>query len=873
MQRLTAAAGRTYRRGMPDGGRTRRIEEWVTTAGTVAGGLAALGGFVYLIGGMVMWLRFKTADLPADQGVAVMSKEQLFVVGLRLMVIPLLVTGTIAILLADRAAKERTGAGPLVRRLATVATLLLAALLLIWAFAVAGWPTGLAMLLDAVVLGGGVAVAITARKRLGRGDEVARKNRGATNDAAENAAPEKAAAASARATNDAAAIVAADEDAADEDRRDQDARRVGWLAPATAVAAIALVPILCFAIPGLRLDDIGARFAVAVGALLAMLLPAVAYGAARLPRPPLPVAVLVIVGASELAAWSIVLGAPWWAAVAIALGAIAIAAVAGPLARRRPFGMKPPAVELSARLRRILVVGLCATALAAWSIVLASEWWVRAAIALGAIVVLGTLAAAVLAVRQAKPRDLHPRWWWLLPALAIVAVGLIVPWSFASATWPLGLGLVIVVWLWRRARLRMSDDRETERRRMLRYMAAAAVVAAAVVSIGRQLDEPVQLLHATVTFKDKTPDVEGAYLNSTSDVVYVGNPTAGTIDVIPRDDVRQVAVGPPEERAPSPSLLSRIVPGERRFSVRPLEFWCDGERYGWFEADSVCETQPFVRWLREEHHRDMDRLGMPIRVQCPLELGEVCRGWVQFRSEEDYLHGRAGIPRPVVPDPVRFAVGGTKTREFCATLTDGQLDLLSDGSGKTAAPAERPRAEGAPEDEEPDEPGIARFSVALTDDAEGETVLSTSDYGLLVERERMRAVKRTASNCQPHLELTTEVKARKLTLSVTARPRAKGIRPWHVEGAVLVEARRLDESATRRHLGKPKLENGGATVSSRLPAGDWCIYVSHRAAHGIAYDRPRVIEAITVGGQKREPEESTAEKQRLRCLDLARRAA
>src|SRR5262249_55038773 len=70
-------------------------EVWASI-GQVAAAVAACGGFVYLIGGLVMWLRFREADLPADQAVALMSKEQLLVVGLRLMVLPAAVTGVLA---------------------------------------------------------------------------------------------------------------------------------------------------------------------------------------------------------------------------------------------------------------------------------------------------------------------------------------------------------------------------------------------------------------------------------------------------------------------------------------------------------------------------------------------------------------------------------------------------------------------------------------------------------------------------------------------------------------------------------------------------------------------------------------------------------
>src|SRR5918997_850930 len=127
------------------------LEDWLTRVGTVAGAVAGLAGFVYLVGGVVMWLRFRTADLPADQGVALMSKEQLFVVGLRLMILPLLVTGALVGVLALRAS-DRTRS--LVHRaaLGVLATMLL--LLVVWSFGVIGWPPILAVILEALVLAG-----------------------------------------------------------------------------------------------------------------------------------------------------------------------------------------------------------------------------------------------------------------------------------------------------------------------------------------------------------------------------------------------------------------------------------------------------------------------------------------------------------------------------------------------------------------------------------------------------------------------------------------------------------------------------------------------------------------------------------------------
>ena len=161
--------------------------------------------------------------------------------------------------------------------------------------------------------------------------------------------------------------------------------------------------------------------------------------------------------------------------------------------------------------------------------------------------------------------------------------------------------------------------------------------------------------------------------------------------------------------------MSRIIPGARRFSARPLELWCDGERYRWTEPDTLCRAHPQLLWRTREHHRDYDRLGAPVRVRCPEQARGVCRGWVLLRTRARYLHGPAGVPRRVVPEPVRFAVGAGKPTEVCLTLTPGQFGLLRRSAG------EKPVA----------------FDAVVAQDREGETVSERGYYGLYVGRGRV----------------------------------------------------------------------------------------------------------------------------------------
>src|SRR5262245_9250614 len=79
------------------------FEQLVTRIGTLAGAVAGTVGFVYVVGGAVMWLRFWRSDVPADQALALVPRTNLLVVGMRVLILPALAAGGLFLLLAKRA--------------------------------------------------------------------------------------------------------------------------------------------------------------------------------------------------------------------------------------------------------------------------------------------------------------------------------------------------------------------------------------------------------------------------------------------------------------------------------------------------------------------------------------------------------------------------------------------------------------------------------------------------------------------------------------------------------------------------------------------------------------------------------------------------
>ena len=78
------------------------FEELIARVGVLAGAAAGTVGFIYVVGGAVMWLRFWRADLPADQALALVPRSDLLVVGMRVMILPALAAGGLFLLLAQR---------------------------------------------------------------------------------------------------------------------------------------------------------------------------------------------------------------------------------------------------------------------------------------------------------------------------------------------------------------------------------------------------------------------------------------------------------------------------------------------------------------------------------------------------------------------------------------------------------------------------------------------------------------------------------------------------------------------------------------------------------------------------------------------------
>ena len=418
----------------------------------------------------------------------------------------------------------------------------------------------------------------------------------------------------------------------------------------------------------------------------------------------------------------------------------------------------------------------------------------------------------------------YRRWW--LPVLVIVVVGLVVPWSFASASWPIAIGLVLGVWYWRIRSLDRDDPKA--RARFTRTITFTAVLAAAIVSIGRQLDEPVQLLHATVTSKaEGAATIDGVYVNASGDQVYVGRPGAGTIVAVPRSEVRDIAVGPPDERAPSSSLLSLAIPGDLRFSARPLEFWCNGVKYHWDESRSVCRSHPTLFWKESEsqHIRDFQRLGLPVRVWCPAEAQRPCSGYVILRSRKRFQFGPAGVPRPILPPPVPFSVDTSRPTEVCLPVTEGQFRLMREQSGET--PLE--------------------FEAIVARDAEGETEFDSGDYWVKVGRSGSRpgrSERATASR----LRIRSRVNGQSVRVGVIAWPRTTSITPRQVAGSVRLSA--WGAGGSMKPLGtralKPTPTTGAARFKFTLPAGVWKLQARYISGAGIVYPQAHARRTVIV---------------------------
>ena len=374
----------------------------------------------------------------------------------------------------------------------------------------------------------------------------------------------------------------------------------------------------------------------------------------------------------------------------------------------------------------------------------------------------------------------------LKTALAILALAfaLMLPFSFASATWVLAAVLVLGYLRYERrpagveptrersrpdehprraperdaaggriavARARLAAASEWWRERLARLrpllplqrrelrvasplVATVLVVAvAAVVSLGRQFDQPVQLLDSTVRLQDRGQAINGVWISSDSDEVFVG--VGDEIKAIPRSTVRDVTLGPPRERAPSPSILSRAL-GGNRYAITPFDWWCNGERYSWGEVGDLCRTQIEVVHAPGQPVQRPDLAGdaVPVKLHCPEIAKRPCRGFLRLSSRNRYRLGPAALPKPVTFRSRVRPVGAADTNEagiapgqskvVCVPVDQGQRGLL-----RNTPPIEDPMALAVGFGKRP-----LPFDLTVSADEQGRNVVRSERYFINVTR-------------------------------------------------------------------------------------------------------------------------------------------
>jgi hypothetical protein len=244
------------------------------------------------------------------------------------------------------------------------------------------------------------------------------------------------------------------------------------------------------------------------------------------------------------------------------------------------------------------------------------------------VLILPALAAGGLFLWLAKRSNGAPqRRTLVLLAIPAIVLVLVVPLSFGSFAWPVGAVGLALVWA-----LVLPKYRETDGWGLVWRAGVAAMLAAALVSIARQLDHPVRLPSATLTFTDKHPSVTGVLVSADADEVVLGFPAKETLQSYPRDSVQVLDIGPAlDRRSPPASLLSKLI-GEDAWAATPLELWCGGERYAWGRIGDLCQTQPTVlpataRFAARAVH---------VQVECPETAHEGCSGFFTLTTEGDF---------------------------------------------------------------------------------------------------------------------------------------------------------------------------------------------------------------------------------------------
>jgi hypothetical protein len=300
-------------------------------------------------------------------------------------------------------------------------------------------------------------------------------------------------------------------------------------------------------------------------------------------------------------------------------------------------------------------------------------------------------------------------------AVLLVALALMLPATWASLGWAAAAAMIIS---FRVRQLRRPPGRLDPRL----AMALVAVAAAGLVSLARQLDQPVQLLSAHVQL-DNGSVRSGVYVSTTGDDVLIGDTVAHTIVALPRSHVATVTTGPPEERAPRRSLLSSIL-GGNDFAITPFRWWCNGESYSWGELGDLCRTQ--LQLLDPSRVLDGSRPSYaPVKVRCPERATEGCRGSLRLISRKRYRGGPASVPKHVTIGPVPLhtadaKAGDTippgKTGYVCPKVPASTRGLLRN----TAAVGD---AKATP---------TVEFQLVVTSDLAGKDVVRRTNYALTI---------------------------------------------------------------------------------------------------------------------------------------------